>query len=119
MSNGATTVGEPPRRYFRIVQFDPPTLFDFLSNEAQGRRPRYPLDADAQRLWEGVSVYESWSRARRKAGVSPWLGSFIAELHIPDHAPVHAERTTTSRGHWTLWADAEVLMACVVSVIPI
>ena len=105
--------------FFRIVQSDPPTVADFLSNQAQGRRPRYPLNQETQRLWEGLSVYDSWAHARRKVGASPWLGSFIAELRVPSGVPVAAERTTSSRGHWTLWGDADVLLGCVVSVLPL
>jgi hypothetical protein len=107
------------RTFFRIVGSDPPTLHDFLSNTALGRQPRYPLDVEARELWDGISVYASWARARRKAGTSPWLGSFIAELRIPPDTSVVARRTTTSREHWTLWAEAQVLLDCVVSVLPL
>jgi hypothetical protein len=106
------------RVFYHMVATDPPTVDDFRSNHAKGRVPRRPLTAEEQDLWEGISAYETWSLARRKAGASPWLGEYIAELHIPARSAIRARRTTTSRGHWTLWGDPEDLLGCVVSVAP-
>jgi hypothetical protein len=69
--------------FFHIVEADPSTIEDFRSNEAKGRVPRRPLNPEEQELWRGISAYESWALARRKAGVSPWLGEYVAELRIP------------------------------------
>src|SRR5688572_29833628 len=88
------------RSFFHVIQFDTATEDDFLSNEAKGRIPRRPLSPEEQELWRGVSAYESWALARRKAGISPWLGSYIAELRIPPGSSIRARRTTRSRGHW-------------------
>jgi hypothetical protein len=101
---------------FHIVESDPPTIDDFLSNAAKGRVPRRPLTSEEQELWRGVSAYESWALARRKAGMSPWLGAYVAELRIPPDSSIRMRRTTSSRGHWTLWGSPEELLACVVSV---
>jgi hypothetical protein len=108
-----------PTAFFHVVVSDPPTLDDFTSNEAKGRQPRKPLTPDEQELWRGISAYESWSLARRKAGASPWLGEFIAELAVAEDSPIMARRTTNSRGHWTLWGAPEALIACVVAVTPL
>jgi hypothetical protein len=103
---------------FHIVERDPLTRDDFLSNEAKGRVPRRPLTPEEQELWRGISAYESWALARRKAGRSPWLGAYVAELRIPPESSIRLRRTTSSRGHWTLWGDPDELLACVVSVTP-
>ena len=113
--------GTPFRRpvtFFHVVLSDPPTVDDFTSNEAKGRQPRRPLTPEEQEIWSGISAYESWALARRKAGASPWLGEYVAELHIPAGSGIEARRTTNSRGHWTLWGDAAELLKCVVSVTP-
>jgi hypothetical protein len=103
---------------YHIVDADPPTADDFLSNAAKGRSPRRPLAPEEQELWRGISAYESWALARRKAGRSPWLGAYVAELRIPPGSGIQIRRTTSSRGHWTLWGDPNKLLACVVSVTP-
>lgn len=109
---------ERPTAFFHVVVRNPPTLDDFTSNEAKGRRPRRPLSNDEAELWRGISAYESWALARRKAGISPWLGDFVAELRIPEGSAIVARRMTLSRGHWTLWGDPAELLACVVAVTP-
>jgi hypothetical protein len=110
---------EGGRLFFHMVATDPPTLDDFRSNLDRGRMPRAPLTAEQEELWSGISAYESWAEARRKAGASPWLGEFIAEMHITENSPIRRRRTTASRGHWTLWGDPSELLACVVAVAPL
>src|SRR3954471_6800701 len=95
---------------FHIVEEYPTTAEEFLSNEAKGRIPRRPLTPEEQDLWRGISAYESWALARRKAGRSPWLGAYVAELRIPPGSGIRLRRTTSSRGHWTLWGDPEALL---------
>ena len=103
--------------FYRIVLTNPPTLVDFLSDEAQGRPPR----GETHRyLWDGISVYATAQQARNKAQDYPFLGQFIARLDIPDQASVRSERTLRrSRGHHTLWGDPAYLLRCVVAVIPV
>ena len=103
--------------FYRIVEMSPPALGDFLSDKAQGRLPRSETH---RRLWDGISVYATEQQARRKVQDYPFLGSFIAQLEIPDQASVRIERTLRrSRGHHTLWGDPAYLLRCVVSVIPV
>jgi hypothetical protein len=104
--------------FFHMVATSPPTINDFRSNQERGRTPRKPLTSEQQELWSGISAYESWAQARRKAGASPWLGEYIAELHIPPGSEIRMRRTTSSRGHWTVWGEPALLLACVVSVTP-
>src|SRR6266849_4946245 len=90
------------RTFYRIVQTDPPTLADFTSHEARGRLPP-DREPETLRLHAGLSVYATLAQARRKTRASPALGDYVAELQIPDDAPITWERTLTSSGHHTLW----------------
>ncbi|MGH2560337.1 MAG: hypothetical protein ACRDJH_14845 [Thermomicrobiales bacterium] len=105
------------RRFWRIVLSDPPTAWDFTSNAAKGLPVRRG-DPTTRRLWEGVSVYDQRRYARRMALRAPHLGHFLAELHLPADAPILAERTTKSHGHYTLWGDPAFLLGCVVDIMP-
>jgi hypothetical protein len=107
-------VGWPPRTFFKIVHSESPTLSDFLSNVARGRS--FPSDPEQVRLWDGISVYDSRAQARRRARKAPFLGGFIAELRVPEETSIRYERTTRSRGHYTLWGDPATLLACVIRV---
>jgi hypothetical protein len=106
------------RTYFRIVKTDPPTLSDFIPAAA----PAYVLrnaSAETRRLLTGLSFYRTLAQARRKARQFPRLGAYLAELHVPAYASANVERTTSSAGHYTIWASATDLLACVVRVVPI
>jgi hypothetical protein len=106
-------------RLFRVVVTDPPTIDDFKSHAARGkpRPPTIPVHR-----WDDVSVYETEQQARelvldlRMRGRN--LGSFVAELHIPDDGQVTVERYGPP-GHHGLHGDPERLLASVVSVRPI
>lgn len=104
------------RVLYRIVKTNPPTVADFTSNQALHRGPRR-ITAEVLRLWDGISTHDSPQQSRQMAGLFPLLGSYIAELRIPAGAPVRCERTLTSEGHYTLWGEPLVLLACVVSVV--
>ena len=104
--------------FFRIVEANPPTLTDFLSHLARGRLPHYRT-ARALRLWDGLSVYRSRDAALAHAGRSPRLGSFIAEMRVPDDGSIQYELDNGPHGHCTIWGDAATLCSYVVSVIPI
>jgi hypothetical protein len=104
--------------YYRVVQTDPPTLADFTSAAAQGR-PARRTDPETQRLWTGISVYGSLRQARDKAFDFPILGRYIVSLDVPDGAPIRPERTTSARGHYTLWGGPADLLACVMATVEI
>jgi hypothetical protein len=97
---------------------DPPTVDDFRSEQAKGRRPRNS-EPETLRLWNGISVYRTEAQARRKARALPILGTFIAAVYLAEGVAVRYERTTKSDGHYTLWGDAHVLLAGVVNVTPV
>jgi hypothetical protein len=108
----------PARVFYRIVRTDPPTLRDFRSNEALGRKPKRPLSRFDRRCWRGVSHHETRELAEFAGGESPWLGAFIATVVIASDAPIEYEQTYRP-GHWTLWGDPADLLAAVVSVAPL
>ena len=103
-----------PRTLYRIVRANPPTLKDFMSDAALGEPP--PLDPEQARLHDGISTFNTEQQARRKAQAYPILGRYLADLTLPDNAPVRIERTLVSRGHQTVWADPAYLLAHVASV---
>jgi hypothetical protein len=49
------------------------------------------------------------------AGQFPGIGRFVAEFWLPADSEV--ERTLKTAGHFTVWADPEVLLARVASVV--
>jgi hypothetical protein len=103
-----------PRTFYRIVATGTPSRVDFASNKARGRAPRGAEKEDAS-LWEGISVYDDRLAAERTARRFPVLGGFIAELRIPDDAPV-TYRQTFQPTHYTLWAEPDLLVGLIVAV---
>src|SRR3712207_9389552 len=100
-------MAEPPTRvFYRIVQTDPPTLRDFLSNEALGRNPKRPLSELDRRCWRGASHYDSRELAAFPAGRSPSLGALIATIALPARAPIEYEQTHRPR-NWPPSGDAQ------------
>ena len=104
------------RTFYRITA-NPPTLTDFTSAIARGRPS--PRDPEARRLFDGISVFATEGQARRKALDYPILGDHVARIELPDDSSVRIERTTTSRGHHTIWGEPALLLSCVVSVVPV
>lgn len=102
------------RRFFRIVQTNPPTTHDFRSNKELGRPL---LNPKAERLWDGISVWERVGQARSRAKGGRPPGAFIAELRVPVGGSVRIEKTTRRPGHYTLWADASWLLKLVSGVV--
>lgn len=106
------------RVFHRTVKADPPTVDDFMSNQAKGRPPR-GAEVGNPELWGGISVMDTLDRARKRAQQFPQHGVFIAVLHIPPAGPVTAARTLTTPGHYTLHGAPADLLACVAEVIPV
>jgi hypothetical protein len=100
--------------FFRIARTDPATELDFLSDKARGLPPRNnePLTLY---VWDGISVYRTFAQASRKARDYPFLGSYIAELHISSDIDIRVEKTF-GRGHYTLWGAPDLVLACVVRI---
>jgi hypothetical protein len=89
-----------------------------LSDAARGIPP--PVnDPVRAALHGGISVFSTEQQARNKARDYPFLGAYIARLEIPAEAPIRVERTLSTRGHHTIWGDADQLLHYVVAVVPV
>jgi hypothetical protein len=88
-----------------------------MSNQELGKVPRRP-DPAVLRLWDGISMYQTESQARRKARLRPSLGRYLAAVELPEAGTIRVERTTGSEGHYTVCAEATVLLRQVRSVVP-
>jgi hypothetical protein len=95
---------------YHIVRHDPPIDEDFWSYVEQGRGPLSD-DPGLLRQAEGVSVYGTFDNARVKALQLPYLGHLIAEMQIPDGAPVTCSPTGGRAGHNTLWVEPKEVQA--------
>jgi len=100
------------------VNGSPPTIEDFTSLAPQGK-PVPPTDADAQRLWDGISAFDTQERVMGMA-VTYSLGSYVSMLDIPEEAafPVRVEKTR-GPGHYTVWGDAATLLSAVHETTPV
>ena len=108
-----------PRTLYRLLRSNPPTMSDFMSYEALGIPPRRPLTARQRDQWRGVSFYATPAAARLRAQLSPQLGNHIAEVRIPDDAPVRIEQAGRDPNHYNVWAEPNDLRGWVVSIEPI
>jgi hypothetical protein len=109
-----------PQTFFRLGSRAEFTRDDFLSYVALGI-PLMDDSPETRRLAEGISVNATLAQARNRARAVPSLRNlrFVAELLIPDDAPIKIERTGRARGHYTLWGDPDVLLGYVVAVYPV
>lgn len=108
-----------PERFFRIIPGERLDRVDFESNEALGQEPRRPLSGEVAFLWAGLSVFESLETARAQRSRGRWIGDFVAELFVPREVQLRARRTTKTEGHWTIWAEPDLLLGSVVAIIDV
>jgi hypothetical protein len=108
-------MADRPTHFFRIVESNPPTLWDFLSAARRGRQLRRRTP-ELERLFAGISLFETFAQARDQAQVFPQLGEFIAEIVVPNDLAIDCERTTRTEGHWTIWARPDTLLSYVILV---
>lgn len=77
------------------------------------------FDPETLRRAAGVSCFETVDQARALSRRIPGLGSFVAELFIPnDTCFIEVARTGQSAGHYTVWASPAYFVSRVVSVVP-
>jgi hypothetical protein len=106
-------------RFYRIVQADPPTADDFMSDVARGRPPR-SAEPDVVRLASGLSVFATLPQARAKAHQYSFLGTHIAAIELHEGGSIRWQRTLPrSRGHHTVWGAPAELLQAVVAVVPV
>jgi hypothetical protein len=99
------------RTFYRAVLTNPPELDDFKSYVELGKAQLE--DAPGA---DGVSVYATFAQARRIARILRPPCEFVAQLDIPDDAPVRIE--PGRRGHHNLYAPADQLKDYVVEINP-
>ncbi|MFN8514442.1 MAG: hypothetical protein U0232_07275 [Thermomicrobiales bacterium] len=97
---------------YRAVNANPPTAEDFTSNKAKGKPRREPYEREDE--WAGISTFDTEARCRAKAADYD-LGTFIAEVDIPDDAPIRIGQVNR-RGHCTIWGDPDDLLRYVTAV---
>jgi hypothetical protein len=99
--------------FYRITKSNPPTVEDFKSHAELGlsKPPDLP-----QRRWEGVSMWNDIERATALALRRPKLGTFIAEVELPDSVERAPEG---SPGHFEVYGSAIDLHSRVVQTQPV
>ena len=105
--------------YYRIIKTATPTLWDFQSFQARGQRFRTPVDAETYRISFGLSAYDTLDRARANARRRPTLGTHIVPIEVPEGAARRVERTTSKRGHVTIFGEPSDVMALAGTPIPV
>lgn len=107
-----------PRIVYRIVLENPPSEEDFKTYKELGKTA-HRMNPDTDRLMSGLSVYFSFSYARKMAKHYPWKGKcYIAELELPDTDEVVIEQTGENLKHYTLWCSGDVARASIRRVVP-
>lgn len=106
------------RTLHRIVRTNPPTERDFTSKVALGLVDP-EADDETKRLESGLSMYRTLAQARMKARAFSFLGAYVAVVDVGATAFIAVERTTSSAGHYTVWAAAGELLSAVVTVEPV
>ena len=83
-----------------------------------GKSPPRNASPRLRREWAGLSVFDALSGAVANAAATNWrIGAYIAEVQIPDDAPILYEGPGR-RGHWNLYgAVPAFLLTCVVRVV--
>lgn len=106
------------RTFFRIVQRDPPTPDDFMSNESKGI-PLRGLEVREVQIHRGISAFERQQDAQDAQRRYPKLGRFLAEFEVADDDPEIQFRLTSGRNsHYTVWGEPAVFVRRTRRVIP-
>jgi hypothetical protein len=107
------------REVYRFIRGETPTLDDFRSQGALGKRMRWNQDdPDAVRRWNGgISVFDDFVRASELASGSGF--GWIATIALEDSAGYEVSRYGRDRHHYTIFGEPEQLMALVSEVRPV
>jgi hypothetical protein len=95
--------------FYRFVNGEIPTANDFKSQGALGKKMRFAGD---QRAWDfGISVYDAFDAACAVAvEIRYGPGSYLAMLSLPSDHGLEVVQTGRNQHHYTIYADAEVLL---------
>jgi hypothetical protein len=101
------------RELFRFIRGETPTLDDFRSQGAAGKRMRFNThDPDAVRRWhEGISVYDDLERAIELARGGGFAG--IAMLRLAEPHKHEVSQFGRDEHHYTIFGSPEELLALV------
>jgi hypothetical protein len=104
------------RELFRFIRSETPTLDDFKSQGALGKRMRRDQDdAEAVRRWnDGISVFDDFARACDLA--SDFGFGWIATITFEDAAGYEVSQYGRDRHHYTIFGGPEQLMGLVSEV---
>src|SRR5437762_12975806 len=103
-----------PGPFYRIVRTTNAAWSDFLSNQVMDQPPRDKEIADPFE-WSSLSVFETRAQAEDVTRTY-LLGRFVAQLDIPDDAPVVLRADPDLPGHWTVLDGPGVLLRYVTRV---
>jgi len=113
------SVGGPVRVLYRLVTADRTGPQHFVSNLSRCRIPRGP-ERDSPIIWAGISMYDSTQQAETTARrYKGRVGTYLAEVHIPEEAPQVVVLPTLTVGHFTVLCCIPGLMLMVHDVRPI
>jgi hypothetical protein len=91
---------------YRVLAGDQPELWDFKSHAERGDDR---LRGEPAILWRALSVFDREDRAWRLVRRGLGRGVAAVELHSEDE--VHVARTRRRSGHYSVWGEAERLVA--------
>src|SRR5690349_8960129 len=100
------------RKFYRLVKTANPTLADFRSQIELGRNPPADATDETREAFAGVSFFGTMAAIRRLA-TRP---GYVATVELERSESVRWKKTF-GRGHYTIWADKEVLLAAVVETV--
>ena len=91
------------KRFYRIVETDPPTDWDFFSFAQRGveprRRTKYTREFD-----DGVSVYDDLDAAVDVARANEFAwGRYIVALDVPEDDRIEVKSTFQHPNHYTIY----------------
>ena len=100
-------------RFFRIVPTETPRVEDF-SSDAEAGRHRTLRELGSIALYRGFSVRATLSQARGLAALL--RHPYVAEIALTPEEGDDVARTLRTRGHHTLWVEAESVRRRVVAI---
>jgi hypothetical protein len=99
---------------FRIVRASRVAWSDFLSNQVMDQPPR-GKELDDPFEWSSLSVFDNRPQAEDVTRAN-LLGRFVAQLDIPDDAPVIVRDDPNLPGHRTVFGGPGILLRYVTRV---
>src|SRR5438094_615069 len=103
-----------PGPFYRIVRTSRAGWSDFLSNQVMDQPPRGKEIGDPFE-WASLSVFDTRAQAEEVTRTN-LLGRYVAQLDLPDGAPVVVRADPDVPGHHTLLGGPGVLLRYVVRV---